>query len=184
MTTTPWAPMFAALFENCAGLVELRALPSERRAFFAPTETDAIAGFLAQHHGQDLYFGVATRRDRSSGKLENCRHLGALFVDIDFKTTSEPEARERLAQFPFPPSIRVASGGGLHAYWALREPLELPDEGYARRLLRRLAAKLGGDLSAAEPARVLRVPGTFNRKPEYGAPRLVQVERFRAHGTV
>jgi hypothetical protein len=28
------------------------------------------------------------------------------------------------------------------------------------------------------------VPGTFNRKPEYGTPRLVQVERFKAHGTV
>jgi hypothetical protein len=42
--------------------------------------------------------------------------------------------------------------------------------------LRRLARTLGGDLSAAEPARVLRVPGTTNFKL-YGTPRPVQLVR-------
>jgi len=180
--TVPWQPVFATLFENCRGFVELRALPSERRAFFAPTETDAITGFLAQHPAQDLYFGVATRRDRSSGRLENCCHLGALYVDLDFKTLPEADARERLRRFQFEPTIVVHSGGGLHVYWALREPIDLPEAAdYARQLLRRLACVLGADLNAAEPARVLRVPGTHNRKPEYGAPRLIRVEHLNAH---
>jgi len=172
---------FAALFDGCAGLIEFRALPSKARAFFRPTDHTGIEGFLTENQHQDLYGGVATRRDASSGRLENCRHLGALFADIDFKTTPEPAARQGLARFPLRPSAIIHSGGGLHCYWFLREPLELPDEvTHAKQLLRRLAVAVGGDLSAAEVARVLRVPGTWNRKPEYGTPRSVRIESFEA----
>jgi hypothetical protein len=74
----------------------------------------------------------------------------------------------------------VASGGGLHVYWILREPIDVAKvtpEG-VKPLLRRLAIRVGGDLSEAEAARVLRVPGRFNCKPEYGEPREVRVEVF------
>jgi hypothetical protein len=170
-----------ALHAGCEGLCELRALPSEARTFTPVGDAQAVARFVTSHTNEDLYVGIATRRDVSSGKLENCRHLGALFADIDFKSTPEPEARGRLARFPLAPSAVVQSGGGLHVYWWLREPLELPNEAaHAKQLLRRLAAAVGGDLSAAEPARVLRVPGTRNHKPEYGTPRLVRVEYLDA----
>jgi hypothetical protein len=73
----------------------------------------------------------------------------------------------------------------LHGYWFLREPLELPAEAaHAKQLLRRLAVAVGGDLNAAEPARVLRVPGTWNRKPEYQTPQLVRIESFEADGSL
>jgi hypothetical protein len=122
-----------------------------------------------------VYVAVATRKDATSGKLENCRDLAALFVDLDFKVTAEPEARDRLARFPLHPSAIVQSGGGLHTYWFFREPMTLPAEAArARALLRRLAHALGGDLAAAEPARVLRLPGTVNRK--YTPARPVTVE--------
>ena len=125
----------------------------------------------------NLYVGVAARRDATNGKLENCTTLGAVFADVDFKQTLEAEAREALAAFPVPPTMIVHSGGGLHVYYALREPLDLiTDEPRARALLERLAVYLRGDPSAAEPARVLRVPGTLNRKPEYGTPRPVLLE--------
>lgn len=179
---TPWVPMFALLFDQCEGLVELRAFagqarPPVGRLFCAPTDNTALAAFLARHRTHDVYFGVATRRDASSGTLTNCQALGALFIDLDFKVTPEAEARARLARCPLPPSALVHSGGGLHGYWRLREPLALPAEAEsAKRQLRRLAYALGGDLSAAEPARVLRVPGTLNVKPEYGTPRPVHLE--------
>src|SRR6266540_609652 len=177
------ADVFTALYAGCEGLVELRVFAASReildRVFLAPGDAAALDRFLARHAATPVYNGVATRRDASSGKLENCRHLGALFVDIDFKTTPEATARERLARCVFPPSLVIHSGGGLHAYWLLREPLDLPDEAeHAKQLLRRLATALGGDLSAAEPARVLRVPGTVNVKPEYGTPRPVVCERI------
>jgi hypothetical protein len=50
------------------------------------------------------------------------------------------------------------------------------DTARTRDLLVRLALTLGGDRSAAEPARMLRVPGTLNHKPEYETPRPVVLE--------
>src|SRR5689334_20018132 len=109
----------AALVHGCEGLLEVRALPSRRTAFFAPLDGRGLSRFIQLHRQQNLYLGVATRRDASSGALENCRHLGALFADIDFKRTPEASAREALGRFVFPPSLVVHSGGGLHPYWLL-----------------------------------------------------------------
>ena len=67
----------------------------------------------------------------------------------------------------------------MHAYWLLREPLDLTVEAdEAKTLLRRLAGYLGADLQSAEPARVLRVPNTRNYNPDYTSPPRVTVEVF------
>jgi hypothetical protein len=175
-----WQSLFALVFGDCAGLLELRAFSGKGvagRLFCSPIDDIAIASFVTAHREHDVYFGVATRRDEKSGALWNCLHLGVLFTDIDFKVTAEREARSRLARCPFQPNAIVHSGGGLHIYWRLREALELPADSLdAGRYLRRLARALGGDPVAAEPARVLRVPGSYNVKPEYGSARLVRVE--------
>src|SRR4029450_8798485 len=102
--------------------------------------------FLAEHYHQDLYFGIASRRDASSGRLENCEALGALFVDIDFKMSSPDSARERLAGFVLPPTMRIFTGGGVHAYWRLRERIGLQNPVPAKALLRPLAHSVGGPL--------------------------------------
>lgn len=173
------ADFFAALFPDPDGLIELRALPSKTRDFFKPHDSEGIERFIRVNAGEDLYFGVATRRTRDSGKRENCSLLHVLFVDIDFKVTPEPEARAKLQRFPLKPSIIVNSGGGLHVYYLLWEPLDLQTEAAkARSLLRRLALTLGGDLSSAELARVLRPPHTLNHKFEYETPRRVLIEVF------
>lgn len=166
-----------ALYAQAAGVIELRALPSGAQCFAAFGAGARGSQFIAEHASENLYFGVATRRDATGGHLANCRHLGALFTDVDFKHTAESEIRARLAHVLLPPSAIVHSGGGLHCYWFLREPLALPDDAIpAKALLRRLAVYLGGDLPAAEPARILRVPGTWNHKPEYSPARLVRLE--------
>lgn len=157
----------AALFRPEDGFIELRALPSRARVFVTPGFMYGIECFANEHLSEDVYFGVASRIDESSGALDNCSKLRALFVDIDFKTfPSEIEARKRLSTFPLKPSIVVRSGGGFHCYWRLVEPIDLKAGGKdkARELLRRLAIAVGGDLSAAEPARILRLPGTYNHK--------------------
>ena len=162
---------FSALFAQCTGVIELRALPSAARCFVVLGDGGRGGAFIVDHGDEDLYMGVATRRDASGGALANCQHLGALFVDVDFKNTPEPEIREHLAHALLPPSAIVHSGGGLHCYWFLREPFVLPDEApRAKALLRRLASHLRGDPIAAE-----RVPGTWNRK--YSPARLVQLDQ-------
>ncbi|MBI3781164.1 MAG: hypothetical protein HY278_08935, partial [candidate division NC10 bacterium] len=172
---------WGALFPDGDGFIELRALPSKDRDFFPSDDLAGIESFLGTHLAENLYFGVAARVAPGDGSLAGCGRLVVLFADIDFKTTPESGATARLERFPLQPSIVVKSGGGWHLYWLLREPADLRVNGEAARikgLLRRLAIALGGDLAAAEPARVLRVPGTLNQK--YTPPREVLVERFDA----
>lgn len=178
--TVTRADFFALLYPGPnGGLVELRALPSGAQGFHSPRDLESIEQFISRHWHEDVYFAVATRRDRTSGALANCGTLSALFVDIDFKTTPETGARARLDRFLLKPSMVIASGGGLHVYWSLRESIALQASGEAERvkkLLRRLARAVGADLASAEPARVLRVPGGLNYK--YSPPRRVLIEHF------
>lgn len=161
--------VLAAIVDGCDGLLELRALPSRDRTFLALDDTAGLESFARDHAADDLYFGVATRRDATGGTLDHCQQLGALFVDLDGDTT-------KLDRFALPPSILIGSGSGQHAYWLLREPFDVPaDADTIKSLLRRLAHAVGGDLAAAEPARILRIPATTNRK--HDPPRPVTIMR-------
>lgn len=166
-----------ALFTR-GGLIELRAGPGIDRTFVEGSRDPGLPDFMRRHANKNLFYGVASRLDASSGALANCGQLRALFVDLDFKVQGEDASRQRLWEFSPSPSIVVASGGGLHLYWPLLEPLDLQcdEAGTVKSLLRRLAIALGGDLAAAEPARILRLPGTLNHK--YTPARPVEFERF------
>lgn len=176
MTTAPRGrDVLAFLVAGCDGLVELRALPSKARVFARPDDADAIAAFLTKHSHENCYFGPSTRRDDTNGSLENCRHLTTFYIDVDYKGIPEAEARARLAACPLPPSVVITTGGGLHAYWRLREPLDVRADD-PKPWLQRLAAHFDADPQCAEVARVLRMPGTRNFK--YHPPRPVRVETF------
>lgn len=176
----------ATLFRHVPGLVELRALdlaaPADKRlvgrAFVRADAGDAIDTFAAEHVAarRNVYFGLATRRDTTSGKAENCLGLPVLFADLDFKgdDAREAAAMSRLVEAPIPPTLVTHSGGGLHAFWRLVAPLPLDTpEAQATAVvwLRRLAQALDADPQCAEVARVLRLPGTVNHK--YDPPRPV-----------
>ena len=164
------------LFSGCDdGLVELRAVPSARRTWTRPGVWDPLGPFITAEvrHRQDVYVGIATRRDASAGTAANLAQTSVVWVDHD---TPIEDARPQLDGFPFPPALIVRSGFGTHRYWKLREPLDLRElVGLARlaSLLRRLAAYLGGDDRATDPARVLRLPSTYNHK--YESPKQVTV---------
>jgi hypothetical protein len=169
------------------GFIDLRALPSKQQEFRRSSNIEAVERFIRAHPEQNIYLGIASRMSPGDGSLVNCGKLHALFADIDFKSDvhpngiPEPEARAKLEQFLLKPSIVVNSGGGLQVYWLLWEPIDLQVPGEAERaksLLRRLTLALGGDLNAAEAARILRVPGTLNHR--YTPPRQVLIEAFNA----
>lgn len=176
------AKFLKAIFPDGLGYLHLLATgpggPHDAR--FGVKFSTAIESFVTNRPALNIYFGVAARRLPDNGKLENCTTLAVLFAEIDFKDFSggEAEARAKLAAFPIQPHIVVFSGGGLHCYWLLTEPMDLCGDGaaLAGRRLRALARAVGADLAAAEPARVLRLPGTKNFK--YDPPRDVVVERF------
>lgn len=167
---------FAALLARCAAYPQTcltftaihpdgeRHTPSRHIPLNKPS---ALHKALAQLDGANAlgwgaYFAVGLRRPGLTrwrrGSTADIVALPALFVDVD---DSSPTTLERLQAASPAPSCIVHSGGGYHAYWWLDEPtvdLEL-----ARRLLRGLAAALGGDpLSVAQS---LRIPSTVNTKP-------------------
>ena len=111
------------------GYRELRALceethPSTKKV--AAADLGRVDEFVDRFPERDIYVGVATRANGKGGQFKECLGLHALFADIDFKDfSSEADARAKLAHFPLTPSSAVASGGGLHLYWFLTEPLNL-----------------------------------------------------------
>jgi hypothetical protein len=171
------------------GYVDLRALllgqPADQKIYRA-TDLAAIEAFVARwRETRNIYVGVASRGDDSSGAGHNLVGVRALHVDMDFKDfASEEEARRTLLAFEPRPNIVVNSGGGLQAYWVFKNPLPLwgRDDvtGTTRledvkRLLRALCVPpLRGDVRSAEPAHVMRLPDTFNYK--YTPIRPVEIE--------
>ena len=138
-----------------------------------------------------MYFGVLPRLGRS-GSQSDVQYAGVLFADIDGGDDGVAYAAGMLtaAVYPRPdvpvlprPHIAVRSGGGVHAYWLLDAPVGLPgdeDRLYYKKTLRRFVQAIGGvspgahaDPACCDPARILRVPGTFNYKQE--TPRPVEV---------
>lgn len=114
--------------------------------------------------GRNVYFGVACRLHIDGHSLEDCGLLTALWADLDFGQIQEKTAREALAKFVLAPSAIVHSGGGLHPYWLLDQPINLQDgrAPLVKGILRAMAIRLGADIASAEPARILRLPGTLN----------------------
>jgi putative DNA primase/helicase len=165
-----------ALFKPGDGLIEIRALPSKDRAFVKPDHLRRVLQFAKSHRHENVYFGVAARKDSTSGELKNCSVIRAVFADIDFKDTPEDKAQRALDAFPLRFSFLINSGGGFHCYWVLKEPFVIvPPAEEFKTLLRSMARTLGADLSSAEPAHILRLPGTLNHKKEYGQPREVHL---------
>jgi len=174
MTAASIEEFFGALFHFGDGLIEFRVLPSISRTFEEPGDLAAVQRFINNHPHENVYFGVAARRDKSSGRTENCSFIRAVFADIDFKDIPEPEAIIALENFPLRVSFLVNSGGGFHVYWLLQNPFDLQkDAKQFKALLRQTARALGADLGSAEPAHILRIPGTLNYK--YDPPREVRL---------
>lgn len=161
--------------------IELRLIEAQTgrvlRGHYAPDDR-RLSEDLRRARGRfNVYFGVAPRTERGKGDRAHVAGLAALYADIDFKLIPADVARTRLREFPLRPSAIVKTGGGCHPYWRLFEFLGFPqDFDRARSLLRRLCVAISGDMAAAEPVRILRVPGSLNFK--YSPPREVRLVHF------
>jgi RepB DNA-primase from phage plasmid/CHC2 zinc finger len=154
--------------------VRYRVRGRDLARFFVPIKATNVASTITRiGRRTDVYVGVAPRV-RRSGRREDIAPTSLLWADCD-----EPTAVAALLAFQHPASMIVTSGGGenghknVHAYWALTRPLTAEALEDANR---RLAAAIGADPKCADPARVLRVPGSlsFKRLP----PRPVELLRY------
>lgn len=149
------------IFKRTRGNIEIRCPHSRDRLF--TRDLKKIKLFIKSHIGEDVFFGVATRKGRDGSKA-GTSELRTLWADLDWKDLAgeKAEADKYISKFSLKPSIKVSSGHGYHLYWILKKPVKagLEIEGY----LKGIAAALKADRSATDLARILRVPGTFNRK--------------------
>jgi|GEM_PF-1897684 hypothetical protein len=121
--------------------------------------------------GYNVHFGVALRRqrkDKGAGKKEDALYLTALWAETDAKDFGGDLEAARQAIERHNPTVIIFTGGGWHGYWLLEALLEITDGNRAdiERTLKGLAKATGGDRAVAEIARVMRLPGTINTKPE------------------
>jgi len=122
----------------------------------------------------DIYFGIAPRKNTDSGKKGNCSSISSLWVDIDcgqdgHKKSSFFESKEaalaHIRKLPIVPSVIVDSGNGLHLYFFVNEKLILDEETIlsVEKANRQLGLIYGGD-SVHNVDRIMRMPGTQNHK--------------------
>lgn len=156
-----------------------------------PVRTDAEALALSSTYRdqRDVWFGVnpvaLPKGYYGRGGDEHVTRCAALFADIDLKAggvadtdTADTVTKELAAALGQPPVAVVFSGHGGHTYWTL----DPDDDAWAldteakrtaaaalyrrfHRLCADIAGKFGGSVdNVGQLSRILRVPGTFNRK--------------------
>jgi hypothetical protein len=176
MTATTPEQFLNHFFTECEYNVNVRALSPDHPAVSEYVRgADEILKFAEKYKDRNVYFGCATRN--GGGGKEHIREIPGLWVDVDYKLTPQEEAKRLIGGFPFPPSYAIASGGGWHLYWALKESAGPEDIPRVEAILRGLAKVLKGDPSATDASRIMRIPGSLNHKKEYGKPRQVRVVR-------
>lgn len=162
----------------------------------------AQAQWLAMHadKGEDVYFCLSVQAQADTITLKNKRQLTvalrdannatllkAIWLDVDVKEppkgyTDLKEGKRAIMDFcqarglPLPSAL-VESGGGIHPYWISDRPLTVEEwRPFAEGLKAEAQAwGLRCDLGVtADCARILRMPGTYNRKIK-DQPRPVKV---------
>lgn len=179
------------LFADCEGWISLFSLDRidgtqhvDWAPAVAPDQAARIAGQRAPRCC--VWFGVATRHQHLEGKrrggADDCLHIPALWADFDVEGPNHKgghalpptidAAAHLVKSFPLPPTAVVRSGGGLQGWWFFHEPLTINDQSQA--LLRawgatwvELARRQGWHVdNVFDVARIMRLPGTWNRKNE------------------
>jgi hypothetical protein len=131
---------------------------------------------------------IARKPARGRGVADDAVALPAVWAELDVNGTPARDGAMKTGAFPsveaavavagavLEPSMLVASGGGVHPYWLLDEPLELRSgedrdrakrlvEGFQARLRREARERFDAGLdSTHDLARVLRPPGSMNGK--------------------
>lgn len=179
------------LFGGAEKNVLIWTLPDKLSRFFPASMPENAAEYAyAQSATKDVYVGIGTREENfpenRRGGVVDVAELPGLVLDIDIKDpcrmsdnlpATEAEAMDFVSELPFEPSLVVHSGHGLQAWFLFDKPIPVPSQDMkdrASRMLKGLvdlvnikATPKGWKFdSVGELARVMRIPGTFNRKTD------------------
>lgn len=124
--------------------------------------------------------GKPVEPSQTRSQIEVIAAINCLFAEFDLKDFDggRRKLHAHLASLTPRASIVVDSGGGYHLYWLFDEPFVLDTEEKRQQAIERQARwvdHVGADPASKDLARVLRVPGTRNRK--YDPAPLVTIKR-------
>jgi len=202
--TGPDPEVMAEFLEQLVGIVDAGALQLSylagsqmRTEWFQPGDVASMVAAAATHDDAvGIYVPVATRRERlpsGRGGVDDCAELLALVADLDVEGAGHvsivgrpphpptmTHAIEMLDGFPLPPTVVVDTGGGLQCWWFLDEPTPVDE---ALEVAQRWAVtwpeigrRHGWHVdNVGDVARVMRLPGTVNRKTSMPTPKPVVI---------
>jgi len=151
-------------------IIELRPLPpSAGRKWFELSELpDAITWLQGICHSESsrvhAYFGGNPRKRRGGSQEQDVALARCVFADFDGGVVVEDAwSRVKAAGYPMP-TATIASGGGVHCWWRLDEPIS--DQAVWHLRMKAMASALGSDQSICDWPRIMRLPGFRNWKHE------------------
>ena len=143
---------------------------------FYPSIGDALEAAAAMdRNGLNAYFALGTFKTGENRTRSNVELMRSFFLDLDCGPgkpfADQREAIGALRDFcktmQMPKPILVNSGGGIHVYWPLVEPVSFAEWLPVAEALKEacIANGFGADSNVtSDAARILRVPGTHNYK--------------------
>ena len=148
--------------------------------WFKVAEPESVSDML---RNVNIYFGIhpshTLKRANERALITDIQVVNCLFAEFDLADGQDADRLlESINQIDIPPSVVIFSGGGYHCYWLLESPYRIHGDDSRTWIIDLQYAWvdwLGADSGAKDLARVLRVPGTLNRKPKY-APDYPTVE--------
>lgn len=157
-----------------------------RQTYFDSVDDLAEATEYYDSMGQDVYFAMSNFRKKETRKGEDAKHIKSFFLDLDVGEdkvaerkgfATQDDALRRLEEFrvalELPEPLIVNSGRGIHVYWGLSESVPVEQWKVVADQFKAKCREFGLEIDPAVPAdmaRVLRVVGTHNYKPETPAP--------------
>lgn len=171
---------YAACVFRPTDVIEVRRLPCGRSTWHQAGKLAEAADFLFydNHHSQHIYVGANPRRVRGGTRAKDVSCARCLFVDFD--GIGPDAARDRWHDAGLPmPTLTIASGHGVHAYWRLTKPIT--DMALWSVLQKRLIALLGSDSAIHDPARIMRLPGFINHKRPVATCRIIDDDQTRIY---
>jgi KaiC/GvpD/RAD55 family RecA-like ATPase len=158
-----------AIFEP-EDIIEFRPLPPAAGRRWAPLpEIPDIVEWLERINKDEnqrahAYFGANPRRAIGASQAEGVALARCLFADFDGGVVVEDAlSRVKAAGYPMPTAI-LESGGGVHCWWRLEQPVDDAELWHLR--MKAMAAALGSDQSICDWPRIMRLPGFVNWKHE------------------
>ena len=154
---------FLSVIFTAEDVIEFRPVDAKQRWGTLADLPQIVPWLIALNEaGYQVYFGANPRKSVGGSKAKDVRLARCLFADFDDGATYEYAMRcIAIAGLPLP-TVVLRTGGGIHCYWLLTEPVSDLKAWTVR--MKAIIAALGSDKTVHDSPRIMRLPGFVNHK--------------------